>query len=98
MFGIGHAPEVIILLVIVLLVFGPGKLPEIGSAVGRGIRGFKDATSNRDERPTPVLPADAETPGLQQPGQQCATREDVREPIRAEADSDVPAEHVLAGR
>jgi len=45
MFGIGHGPEIIILLVVVLLVFGPGKLPEIGSAFGRGIREFKDATN-----------------------------------------------------
>ncbi len=49
MFGIGHGPEIIILLIIVLLVFGPGKLPEIGSAFGRGIREFKDATNGLHE-------------------------------------------------
>jgi sec-independent protein translocase protein TatA len=83
MFGIGHAPEIIILLVLVLLIFGPGKLPEIGSAVGRGIREFRDATSGRDDWPTQALPAAAEAQGLQQPGQQWVTQEGVREPIRA---------------
>jgi len=87
MFGIGHAPEIAILVVLVLLVFGPGKLPEIGSAVGRGIREFRDATSGRDERPTQALPSAAETHGLQQPGQQSATQEGIREPLRAEAGS-----------
>ena len=40
MFGIG-IPELVIILVIALLIFGPGKLPEIGGALGRGIRDFK---------------------------------------------------------
>ena len=31
-------PELIILLVVVLIVFGPGKLPDIGNAIGRGVR------------------------------------------------------------
>lgn len=55
MFGIGHGPEIIVLLIIVLLVFGPGKLPEIGSAVGKGIREFKDATTGNFDRPTPMI-------------------------------------------
>ena len=42
---IGHFPEIMLLLVIAMLVFGPGKIPELGSALGRGIREFKDATS-----------------------------------------------------
>lgn len=48
MFGFG-VPELIILLVIVLAVFGAGKLPEIGGAFGRSIRNFKDATQGKDE-------------------------------------------------
>ncbi len=39
-FGI-HPGFLLVLLVIVLIVFGPGKLPELGAAVGRGIREFR---------------------------------------------------------
>ena len=48
MFGFG-LPEMIILLVIVLVVFGAGKLPEIGAAFGKGIRNFKKASEGNDE-------------------------------------------------
>lgn len=42
-FGIG-LPEMGLILVIALLVFGPKKLPEIGRSLGQAIRGFKDAS------------------------------------------------------
>ncbi len=38
------APELLIILVIVIVIFGAGKLPEIGGALGKGIREFRDAT------------------------------------------------------
>ncbi len=38
------APELIIILVIVIVIFGAGKLPEIGGALGKGIREFRSAT------------------------------------------------------
>lgn len=44
--GIG---ELIIILVIILIVFGAGKLPQIGDALGRSIRNFKRASSGSDE-------------------------------------------------
>ena len=44
MFGIG-VPELLLILVIGLVVFGPGKLPEVGRAMGKGLREFKKATS-----------------------------------------------------
>lgn len=44
-FGIG-APELIIVLVIVIIIFGAGKLPEIGGALGKGIREFKENTND----------------------------------------------------
>ena len=48
MFGIGM-PELLIILVIILIIFGAGKLPEIGSALGRGIKNFKKATREPNE-------------------------------------------------
>jgi len=47
-FGIG-APELAIILVIVVIIFGVGKLPEIGGALGKGIREFKTETGIGDE-------------------------------------------------
>ena len=53
MFGIG-TPELIIILVIILIIFGAGKLPEIGSGIGQGIKNFRRATSRElQEDPEP---------------------------------------------
>lgn len=48
MFGFGM-PELIVILVIVLVVFGAGKLPEIGGALGKSIRNFKNSSEGKDE-------------------------------------------------
>jgi len=48
MFGLGWM-ELIIILVIVLIIFGAGKLPEIGAGLGKGIRNFKKASKGEDE-------------------------------------------------
>jgi TatA/E family protein of Tat protein translocase len=42
-------PELIILLIVVLIVFGPGKLPDIGNAIGRGVREFRKASNDLEE-------------------------------------------------
>ena len=56
--------EIAILLVVVLLVFGPKRLPEMGRSLGRGMREFKNSVTGKhddeDDEP-PVLPA-AEVP------------------------------------
>lgn len=55
-----HPIYLLLLLVVVLIIFGPGKLPELGSAVGRAMRQFREATSdikdevNRAVEPQPV--------------------------------------------
>ncbi|HPD56791.1 MAG TPA: twin-arginine translocase TatA/TatE family subunit [Smithellaceae bacterium] len=57
MLGSIGMPELLIILVIILIIFGVGKLPEIGSAIGKGIKNFKrsmnekeitDETSNKE--------------------------------------------------
>ncbi len=46
--------HLIFVLIIALVILGPGKLPEAGAALGKAIRGFRDAASGRDEeRPQP---------------------------------------------
>lgn len=58
-----QGPELILILIIALIVIGPGKLPDVGAALGRSIREFrkaatdvKDATSLEPKSPTPAAP------------------------------------------
>jgi TatA/E family protein of Tat protein translocase len=61
------APELIIILVIALLILGPGKLPEVGASIGKSLREFRKASSDVQEAtkidvsptPAPAAPADA---------------------------------------
>jgi sec-independent protein translocase protein TatA len=48
MFGMGIG-ELLVILVIVLIIFGAGKLPEIGEGLGRGIRNFRKSVKTPDE-------------------------------------------------
>ena len=51
MFGIGM-PELIIILIIILIIFGAGKLPEIGAGMGKAIRNFRGAASDTEKKET----------------------------------------------
>jgi sec-independent protein translocase protein TatA len=55
-----HGPELIVILVIALLVFGPKKLPEMGGAIGKSIKEFKrgmtELTSGKDKEDEPKAP------------------------------------------
>jgi sec-independent protein translocase protein TatA len=46
-------PEILIVLVIALIVFGPKRLPEMGRSLGRGIREFKNSVTGQDEEDEP---------------------------------------------
>lgn len=48
MFGLGM-PELILILVISLVIFGPSKLPEMGASIGKAIREFRNATNGNSE-------------------------------------------------
>jgi sec-independent protein translocase protein TatA len=56
-------PELIVLLVVLLLIFGPKRLPEMGRSLGKGMREFKDSISGKgDDDDEPVaLPRESET-------------------------------------
>jgi sec-independent protein translocase protein TatA len=43
--------ELLVILLIILIVFGAGKLPQVGDALGRGIRNFRKASKGEDEQP-----------------------------------------------
>ena len=49
MFGSLGIPELIIILVIILLLFGASRLPEIGRGLGKGIKNFKESTKDSDK-------------------------------------------------
>jgi sec-independent protein translocase protein TatA len=49
MFGLGF-PEIILILVIVILIFGTSRIPELGRGLGEGIRNFKKSVRGDDEK------------------------------------------------
>jgi sec-independent protein translocase protein TatA len=57
MFGLG-VTELIIILVIILIMFGAGRLPEIGEGLGRGIRNFRRSISREEIDVTPEADSD----------------------------------------
>ena len=59
MFGI-HWAYIILLLVVVLIIFGPGRLPELGGAVGKAMREFRKATTELTSEVTSAAQTKAE--------------------------------------
>jgi sec-independent protein translocase protein TatA len=55
-------PELLIILVVLLLVFGANKIPQLGDALGKGIRNFKKASDANDDS-IDVSPKDADNQG-----------------------------------
>ena len=49
MLGRVGLPELLIILMIIILIFGANRLPELGKSIGKGIRNFKDATKEGED-------------------------------------------------
>ncbi len=53
-------PELLLVLVIVVLLFGPGRIGKIAGEIGKGIRNFREGLSGKDEAAQPEPPKDAD--------------------------------------
>lgn len=49
MFGFGM-PELVVIGAVLLVIFGPGKLPQLGASMGKAIKGFRDGAEGRDQK------------------------------------------------
>lgn len=58
MWGLG-IPELLVILALALLVFGPSRLPEVGSFLGKSLRAFRDSLDHREEDESADKPAEA---------------------------------------
>lgn len=78
--------EIIIVIVLVLLVFGARKLPELGSSLGQSIRGFgKGISGDSDDEPPPVeAPAEVVPPARTEPPAPAEAPVEVEQPRRSE--------------
>ena len=82
MMGIGF-PELMIILVIIMIIFGAGKLPEIGSAFGNSIRNFKKSMKEAEEE-TDQLSETTDAASDTTEAEKEVTEEDSEEPQTAE--------------
>lgn len=57
-FGFLTTTTALVLLGVALIIFGPGKLPDLGKALGKGITEFKSATSGQDKKDEKKDPED----------------------------------------
>lgn len=85
MFGIG-VPELVLILIIGLIVFGPGKLPEIGRGLGKTLREFRRVSSGiMDDTPEMARETNAKPKKKKKPvAEKAETSEKASEPTEAE--------------
>lgn len=86
MFNI-HPAFLIVLVILVLIIFGPGRLPELGGAVGRTLKEFRKATSDlKDEVTRSTSTEETAGPGTVQPPPAPVASTATTEPAQAEAE------------
>ena len=91
----GHLPEIIIVLVVILIIWGPGKLPDVGAAMGKGIREFRKASSEAHD--TVVGTSTTATAQAAQPAQPAPVAQvtaPLGTPVQGEA---VPSQPTVSG-
>ncbi len=69
--------EILLILAVALLIFGPSKLPQLGEALGKGIRNFKRSTEAPDDPPPAKEPAPTELPAHAQGAGSTASKQGV---------------------
>ncbi len=80
--GLDNPLHIAFLVVILLLVFGARRLPEIGRSLGSGMREFKTSITGEMHNSQPTLPASQQQPGsVQTPAQPPAAQAPVTEPV-----------------
>jgi len=85
-FGAGHWPFLLILLVIVLIIWGPGKLPELGSGMGKAIREFRKASTDVKDQIVQATNVEPSHPQAQPPAPQ-PPAQNVQQPVAPAAPS-----------
>ena len=88
----GHLPEIIIVLVVILIIWGPGKLPDVGAAMGKGIREFRKASSEAHDEVMSATTVPAPQPAPLAPVAQVTAPLPV--PVQTEA---VPQQPTVSG-
>lgn len=74
MFGSFGWMELLLILIIVLIIFGAGKIPQLGEGLGKAIKGFKKSVNEADA--IDVTPPPADQPQTAQPSQIAQTQSD----------------------
>ena len=78
MMGIGF-PELMIILVIIMIIFGAGKLPEIGSAFGRSIKNFKTSMKEAEEEEETAKVEEGKQSAIEEGAEESKAEEDMTE-------------------
>jgi sec-independent protein translocase protein TatA len=78
--------EIVVVLIVVLVIFGPKRLPELGRSMGRGMREFKDSITGKDEEQKPELTAAQQQPAPPPPAPAEQGQTQVAEPSGAPTD------------